>query len=152
MRRLGMAVGVVAAVLGFMLGTAVTAHAAVVHKRRVAAIRWAERQAGKPYEWGGTGPAGFDCSGLVYMAYGRGAHVWLPRTTYGMATSRKLVHIPWSQRRRGDIAAYGSGHVELVTRFGRTTFGALEPGTRIGWHHFTWSGSWHPTVVYRLRY
>jgi cell wall-associated NlpC family hydrolase len=46
-----------------------------------AAIAFATAQLGKPYVYGGTGPAGYDCSGLVMMAY-RAAGVGLPRTTY----------------------------------------------------------------------
>lgn len=45
------------------------------------AIGYAVAQLGKPYVWGGTGPSGFDCSGLVMMAY-RSAGISLPRTTY----------------------------------------------------------------------
>jgi len=30
-----------------------------------AAILYAAAQLGKPYVWGGTGPVGYDCSGLV---------------------------------------------------------------------------------------
>jgi cell wall-associated NlpC family hydrolase len=45
------------------------------------AISYALRQLGKPYIWGGTGPAGYDCSGLVMMAYAA-AGVSIPRTTY----------------------------------------------------------------------
>ena len=45
------------------------------------AIGYAVAQLGKPYVWGGTGPSGFDCSGLVMMAY-RAAGISLPRTTY----------------------------------------------------------------------
>lgn len=45
------------------------------------AIAYAVAQVGKPYIWGGTGPAGYDCSGLVMMAY-RAAGIDLPRTTY----------------------------------------------------------------------
>jgi len=46
-----------------------------------AAIAYAVAQLGKPYLWGGTGPTGFDCSGLVMMAY-EAAGISLPRTTF----------------------------------------------------------------------
>jgi len=45
-----------------------------------AAIAYAEQQIGKPYQWGGTGPDSFDCSGLVMMAY-RAAGIGIPRTS-----------------------------------------------------------------------
>ncbi|HET9898193.1 MAG TPA: C40 family peptidase [Streptosporangiaceae bacterium] len=44
------------------------------------AIAFAQAQLGKPYQWGGTGPDAFDCSGLVMMAY-RSAGVFIPRTS-----------------------------------------------------------------------
>lgn len=43
------------------------------------ALDIANQQMGKPYVWGGTDPAGFDCSGLVQYAYGK-AGIELPRT------------------------------------------------------------------------
>jgi cell wall-associated NlpC family hydrolase len=44
------------------------------------AIAFAQAQIGKPYVWGGTGPDGFDCSGLVQAAY-NAAGVAIPRTS-----------------------------------------------------------------------
>ena len=38
---------------------------------------------GVQYAWGGSSMSGFDCSGLVYWAYGK-AGISLPRTTYNM--------------------------------------------------------------------
>jgi cell wall-associated NlpC family hydrolase len=112
--------------------------------QRLAALRWAERQAGKWYCFGGTGGC-FDCSGLVMEAYAH-AGIGIPRTTYGMLASAKLHRIAASQRQRGDLAFYGSGHVELVTA--RGTFGAAAPGTQVGWHHP--SAWWHPTMYFRV--
>jgi len=113
--------------------------------KRILAIRYAEHRAGHWYCWGGTGPSCFDCSGLVMKAY-RHAGINLPRTTTGMLSSKHLRRIPKRDRKRGDLAFYGSGHVELVTN--RGTFGALETGTRIGWHHP--NSYWHPTMYFRV--
>ena len=118
--------------------------ASAATKPRIAALRWAESQAGKWYCFGGTGGC-FDCSGLVMEAYAH-AGISIPRTTYGMLASSKLRRIPASKRKRGDLAFYGSGHVELVTA--RGTFGAEAPGTRVGWHHP--SAWWHPTMYFRV--
>ena len=119
--------------------------ASAATKPRIAALRWAESQAGKWYCFGGTGGC-FDCSGLVMEAYAH-AGISIPRTTYGMLASSRLRQIPASKRKRGDLAFYGSGHVELVTA--RGTFGAMAPGTRVGWHHP--SAWWHPTMYFRVR-
>jgi cell wall-associated NlpC family hydrolase len=45
------------------------------------AIAFAQKQLGKPYVWGATGPDSFDCSGLTQGAY-KAAGITLPRTTY----------------------------------------------------------------------
>ncbi|WP_327289149.1 C40 family peptidase [Streptomyces sp. NBC_01198] len=44
------------------------------------AIAFAHAQLGKPYVWGATGPASFDCSGLTQASY-KAAGITLPRTT-----------------------------------------------------------------------
>ena len=111
------------------------------------AWNYAMHPRGKPYEWGGTGPYGFDCSGLVYAAY-RSRGVVLPRTTYGMLSSPHLVRISKAQARRGDLAFYGSGHVELYDQ-GNWTYGAADSGTRIGFHRM--SPWWHATMYFAVR-
>lgn len=54
------------------------------------AIDFAEKQVGKPYVWGHTGPESYDCSGLVYAAF-RHAGVKVARTTYGQIHNGKAV-------------------------------------------------------------
>ena len=111
---------------------------------RLLAYRWAERQRGHPYMYGGTGP-GYDCSGLVMMAY-RHAGIRLPRTTSGMLASSKLVRV--YHPRMGDLAFFGSGHVELFRKWG-FTFGAHDWELPVGLIHYGWS--WKPTAFYRVR-
>ena len=131
-------------IAGVLAPLAPSAASASTRSQRLTALRWAERQAGKWYCFGGTGGC-FDCSGLVMEAYAR-AGISIPRTTYGMLASSKLRQIPAIWRKRGDLAFYGSGHVELVTA--RGTFGAQAPGTQVGWHHP--SAWWHPTMYFRV--
>jgi hypothetical protein len=127
-------------------GPASAARAAAT-RLRLHAWRYALAQIRKPYVWGGTGPYGFDCSGLVYSAY-RAAGITLPRTTYEMLASWRLIRIPKSQARRGDLAFFGTGHVELYD-WGPWTLGALETGTLIGFHRM--NAFWHPTMYFRVR-
>lgn len=125
---------------------AAVAAAASGKRLELNAWRYALRQEGKPYVWGGTGPYGFDCSGLVYATY-RAEGVRLPRTTFGMLSSRHLIRIRKSQARRGDVAFFGTGHVEIYDR-GKWTFGAADAGSRIGFHRM--SRFWHPTMYFRV--
>jgi len=110
---------------------------------RIAALKWAERQAGTWYAYGGTGPGGYDCSGLVLEAYLH-AGFRLPRTTGEMLASGRIYQIPSAERQRGDLAFWGSYHVELVT--GHGTFGAQQTGTRVGWHRL-----WGSPTFWRIR-
>jgi cell wall-associated NlpC family hydrolase len=119
----------------------------VSRRLRLKAWHWALRQRGKPYIWGGVGPRGFDCSGLVQSAY-RSVGIDLPRTTYEMLDSRMLIRIRKSQAHRGDLAFFGREHVELY-RYGNWTFGAEHTGTRVGFHRM--NRFWHPTMYFRVR-
>jgi cell wall-associated NlpC family hydrolase len=114
---------------------------------RVIAYVYAAAQAGKSYCWGGDGPSCYDCSGLVYEAYMH-AGILLPRTTYEMLDSPLLVQISRSQAKRGDLAFFGSGHVEMVDT-PSISFGADTYGTQIGWTVST--AYWQPTAYYRVR-
>lgn len=72
-----------------------------------AAIAWAKTQLGKPYIWGGTGPTGYDCSGLVLMAW-KNAGVNLPgRTTYDFWDN--MTHVSQSTMRPGDLILWDFG-------------------------------------------
>ncbi len=88
------------------------------------AISFAEDQIGKPYEWGGTGPDAFDCSGLVMMAY-RAAGVDIARTSQDQWATG--VQVPASQVEPGDLVFFAGsdgtvmspGHVGLVIGNGK---------------------------------
>jgi cell wall-associated NlpC family hydrolase len=88
------------------------------------AIAYAEAQLGKPYLWGGTGPAGFDCSGLVYAAYAS-AGVAIARTTFGWRQDGPVV--PLGALEPGDLLFYAGsdgtatdpGHVVMYLGGGR---------------------------------
>ena len=64
------------------------------------AIAFAEAQIGKPYCWGGQGPACFDCSGLVFAAYAAAASTSPAPLTSGSKTARRY---RWSQIQPGDL-------------------------------------------------
>ena len=81
-------------------------------------------------------------------AFGHGAGIWLPHSTYAMLGSRHLHRISLSQARRGDLMFYGSGHVEINTIWYHQTFGAHHSGERVGWRK--WSPYWYPTAAYRV--
>ncbi|HWB66954.1 MAG TPA: NlpC/P60 family protein [Mycobacteriales bacterium] len=65
-----------------------------------AAVREAEAQIGKPYQWGGAGPDTFDCSGLVMWAY---AHVGVHLDHWTGDQWNEGAHISTSQLRPGDL-------------------------------------------------
>ena len=75
------------------------------------AVEFAYAQIGKPYEWGATGPSSYDCSGLMYAAWGA-AGISMPRTTEDEWAD--LPHIPMSDLQPGDLILYnGESHVAM---------------------------------------
>jgi cell wall-associated NlpC family hydrolase len=82
-----------------------------------AALSFAYAQIGKPYVFGGTGPGGYDCSGLTQAAW-RAAGVELPRTTWQQWTAGRPVDM--SDLQAGDlIFSEGLGHVSIYAGNGQ---------------------------------
>lgn len=114
-----------------------------------AAIDYALAQLGKPYIYGGTGPQGYDCSGLVMEAYLAGG-IQLPRTSEQQA----LVGTPVSPAdlEPGDLFfAAGSdgtpqapGHVGMYIGAGYV-IEAPHSGTTISVD--SWETAWKPQTV-----
>jgi cell wall-associated NlpC family hydrolase len=73
---------------------------------------------GVPYRWGGASPAGgFDCSGLIYWAYGR-LDVDVPHSSYALYDLGRRVGR--SGLKPGDVLFFsGLGHVGLYLGRGR---------------------------------
>jgi cell wall-associated NlpC family hydrolase len=76
---------------------------------RARVLDFAGSQVGKRYCWGGTGPACFDCSGLVQSAWAS-VGVRVPRTADAIAS--ELPEVPLDNVRAGDIL-WWPGHVGL---------------------------------------
>ncbi len=93
----------------------------VVPADRIAVVAYAERFVGLTYLWGGTSPAGFDCSGLVHYCY-RQAGILVPRDSPDQATT--VTPVPLGTEEPGDLYFFArSGgrvyHVGFVTGRGR---------------------------------
>ena len=85
-----------------------------------AVVDWAMDQRGKPYIWGGTGPTGFDCSGLLFKAY-ESIGVSIPRVSQDQWNFGP--EIPAGEEQPGDLVFFdvqrsgeppGPGHVGMV--------------------------------------
>lgn len=118
--------------------------AVAVIAKRVRAFAFALTKRGGPYVWGGNGPRGYDCSGLVVASYANvGIH--LPRTTYGILGSGKLRRISKNQARPGDLWFPSSGHVEFYYTTS-LSFGAHHSGTLIGARSYYTGGSFYHVI------
>jgi cell wall-associated NlpC family hydrolase len=116
----------------------------------LAAMTFAKAQKGKPYAWGGTGPASYDCSGLVMTSY-LAAGLTLPRVAadqYAAGTA-----VPLDQAQAGDLLFYASDltkpstifHVVLYAGAGRV-LDAPHSGAVVGFRTL-WTSGLLPVAV-----
>lgn len=112
------------------------------------AVDFAMAQLGDPYVWGGTGPDGWDCSGLTQAAWAA-AGVSLPRSSYqqiGVGT-----RVSWENLRPGDLLFFYSpiSHVGIYAGNGQMVH-AVNPGTPVslveleGYYRSNFSGATRP--------
>jgi peptidoglycan DL-endopeptidase CwlO len=110
------------------------------------AIAFAESKLGLWYQWGGTGPTGYDCSGLVQAAWGA-AGVSLPRTTYEMVDdTSNMYRVPaiLADLEPGDLIFYnGAEHVALYIGNGLVVH-APRTGEQIQY------GNWNMMSIYSV--
>lgn len=83
-----------------------------------AAVAFASAQIGKPYVWGATGPASYDCSGLTSRAWAAAGRP-IPRTS--QEQWRLLPRIDIKDMRPGDLIIYhaDASHVGMYVGDGR---------------------------------
>ena len=89
-----------------------------VSSRAQSALSFALAQLGKPYIWGGTGPTGYDCSGLMMASWGK-AGVSLPRTAAAQYAAGTPVST--SDLQPGDLVLFYPGitHVGMYIGDGK---------------------------------
>lgn len=122
--------------------SAVVTKAAVAHKtdakkksansrsvagKRKRVLELMRRHEGTPYRYGGTTPAGFDCSGFTQYVY-RQVGIKLPRTSSMQRRAGRT--IPRSQARPGDLV-YMPGHIGIYIGNGMM-YDSPRTGKRIG--------------------
>lgn len=81
-----------------------------------ALVQVAMAQVGKPYVWGGTGPDGFDCSGLTYFSARKALGVTLPRIAADQFKAG--VAVQPADLQPGDLVFYANTYAPGITHVG----------------------------------
>lgn len=88
---------------------AAEAEAEAAAQRRASVVSVAMRYLGVPYVWGGTTPAGFDCSGFTSYVYAQ-VGIDLPRTSSEQRYAGTVVS--WAEALPGDMI-WTPGHIAI---------------------------------------
>ncbi|WRM23734.1 NlpC/P60 family protein [Lacticaseibacillus rhamnosus] len=111
----------------------------------------AAKYLGVPYVYGGTSPAGFDCSGLIYYA-AKEAGISLPRTSQAQSTLGSYVSV--SDLQAGDLVFWGgvgsAYHVGVYIGNGQYIH-APEPGQNVTVQSVAYFAPsfWPSSLIYR---
>src|SRR6202011_901255 len=70
-------------------------------------------QLGKPYQWGGTGPDSWDCSGLMMVAWAQ-VGVTLPRTAAQQYQYTQAAAVPLAAIQPGDLVFWGGSSATSI--------------------------------------
>jgi cell wall-associated NlpC family hydrolase len=81
-----------------------------------ALVQVAMAQVGKPYVWGGTGPDGFDCSGLTLFAARKALGVTLPRVAVDQFKAG--VAVKPDELQPGDLVFYANTYTTGISHVG----------------------------------
>ena len=116
--------------------------------RAARAVKFAYRQVGKPYQWGGAGPRTYDCSGLAMAAWHRGG-LSLPHRA---DLQHRMIHRKVGLRhlRPGDLVFFsGDHHVGIYVGHRRFlhaphTGARVQRGALTGWRVHAFAGAARP--------
>jgi cell wall-associated NlpC family hydrolase len=118
---------------------AAEAAAEAAAQRRASVVSVAMRYIGVPYVWGGTTPAGFDCSGFTSYVFAQ-VGIDLPRTSSAQRYAGTVVS--WSEAEPGDLI-WSPGHIAIYAG-GGMQIEAPVPGKSVRYTSIWQSG---PTFI-----
>ncbi len=78
------------------------------------AVLYAFQQLGKPYIWGGNGPVGYDCSGLVLASWSHADGISFARVANDQYHTAGVA-VPMTALRAGDLVFWGSSQTDWTT-------------------------------------